>query len=189
MDFRKIIDTLLQKTWNQEKEHQLKTLWQKCSDYYGFPKLSKISELRKLAKLINLYCDTKASVPSELAEAVKAVEDEGIPDTAEIECLQKPKYLGFIASPGAGGIFGGSFYFAVECVKKFPMGYDIDGEGQRVQVHRMMRGWGYFQLFLSGNTSGPYPHYKTEEELMKNWAQMKKENEVFEGDPRKIKLA
>ncbi|MHC4122449.1 MAG: hypothetical protein ACYSSI_02660, partial [Planctomycetota bacterium] len=183
-----IFKQLIGKTWNESKSQKLREIWAACSDYYGRPKFSEISKLRKLAALINLFCDSKAAVPSAVADVVKLIEQQGLANTAEILC-EKPIYLGFVASPTQGDIFGGHFIFKVDVTKLFRRGSYFDKNGDKQIEFQRKQGWGFFNLYLNGNANQPHPHYKTEAEIDAAWEQTKKAFKVFEGNPKHIKIA
>jgi len=189
MEWRKLLDTLLQKTWNPSKAQKLRELWKSCSDFHGFPQLNDVSKLRKLAKLIEQFCDSKASVPADLAGTIKEIEKEGLQDSATYD-YGKPVYLGFV--PGGPAPLGGG-YFAFKCrvTQKSFVGMDIDENGFSKQVNRKTEKWGFAKLWLSGEFQEPKPLFTSEAAIDNAWAEMKanKDMKITTGDPKKIKVA
>jgi len=182
-----IFKQLMGKTWNEGKRQKLREFWRSCSDFYGYPKFSDVGKLRRLAALINQYCDSKASIPSELADVVKLIETEGLIDTSEF-LFDKPIYLGFVASPSKSDIFGGYFVFKCKVVAIYRRGFYFDENGERRREYQKKEGWGFFNLYLTGKSNIPYPHYKSESELMGIWKQIKRDNKVIEGNPKNIRI-
>jgi len=180
--------TLIGQTWNEGRRTKLKELWRACSDYYGLPKFNEPAKLRKLAALLNQFCDTKGSIPSKVADVVKLIEKEGLIDSVEL-LYGQPKYLGFVTAPTQADIFAGYFAFKVPVVKLYPRGYYFDKNGDRQREYQKKSGWGFFNLYLTGKTNVPHPQFKDEDAIDENWQEMKRNNKIITGNPKNIKIA
>jgi len=179
--WRDLLSDLLSKTWNPSKRQKLRERWHSCSDFHGYPKLNDVSKLRKLAKLINQFCDTKSSVPAALANAVKALEKEGLPNTATAE-YGPLTYLGY------NGLQE-QFYFKVKIINKRHLRNDRDPETGLVKaIYAHNERWGFCRLWLNGMLQEPKGVYATEREIDKAWSDMRdnKDMKIFTGDPKRI---
>lgn len=186
MEWKKLLDEVLSRNWSSEKIAPLNESFRKCTARNGgFNFSTSIRDVRKLVKFLELYAGSKQSLPSQMASVIKKVETEGIPPLPDLEFSGKPEYLGFMF----GGFAGGTFYFKTHVVKVFPLGFHLDGNGNRVRDVQKKRGYSFFQVYLNGHHSVPFPSFPTEERLNENWEQMKRDNRIYEGSVKSIPKA